>query len=524
MPRLSVHDLSSDFDSSMRELLSQLEKYQPALNFGVNGTPLQNTLNYLQSLGARGVLVQKDAQDPDFLAEHSAYYTKWTYKIQRFCDRLHFFSEPPSNRDALEALDGYRDSDYLGFITLRPIAMSPVGATILRSNQCDDASFIKVKDCFEVHLAGRKFEVHGTPFMQQDNAVGACAQTSVWMALRSLRSKEGRSAFNPAEITNAATRFFAQSRTLPNRSGLSSHQIADVLRVAGYATHLLHFEKPSDAAKLVDMRTTLYPYIESGIPVLLGVVPSNGAAHAILLIGHKWNSTPSEDIQTLTPVDEGSVQIQFIDSATWAYPFVCHNDNTGPYLDISDNSNVSHPYSISQVQMAIPFLGDDIFIDASEARLAIDLLIRYFLPQVIRASEDTRQGKDRGELGPIKIVNRLFLCERKHFRAHVRESAMSDSLKRYYREKWLPRYFWLMELNSFDNYGTPQADNLPTRLGEVILDASSEFLECPFLSIYFSPQMVEGLVGGILFDRNAFNGDVEVLSVPDGHNPSPLGV
>ena len=35
--------------------------------------PIANTINHLQALGVRCVLLQANVQDPDFLAEHAAY-------------------------------------------------------------------------------------------------------------------------------------------------------------------------------------------------------------------------------------------------------------------------------------------------------------------------------------------------------------------------------------------------------------------------------------------------------------------
>jgi len=141
------------------------------------------------------------------MAEHSAYYSRWTTSVSRYCERLHFFRVPPASDDPLALIDRVAAEDYLGFITLRPISMSPVAASILVPPGGATPCYFLSQDEFQVNIAGRSFSVHGTPFLQQDNAVGACAQASIWMALRTMRKKEGQAAYSPAQITTAATRF-----------------------------------------------------------------------------------------------------------------------------------------------------------------------------------------------------------------------------------------------------------------------------------------------------------------------------
>jgi hypothetical protein len=145
----------------------------------------------------------------------------------------------------LQYLDGHDTAaSYLGFVTLRPVAATPVGASILRIPA--DVGFIRCADEFPVNLAGHKLELTGVPFMQQDNAVGTCAQASIWMALRTMRKREGDRAHDPAQITGAATRYSISGRILPNRKGLTQPQVVEAIRAAGYSPHPIHFALGGD--------------------------------------------------------------------------------------------------------------------------------------------------------------------------------------------------------------------------------------------------------------------------------------
>lgn len=63
-----------------------------------------------------------------------------------------------------------------------------IGASILLPSHDDD---VTCHEQFPVHIAGRAFWVSGTPYLQQDNAVGACAQASIWIALRTQMKRVG---------------------------------------------------------------------------------------------------------------------------------------------------------------------------------------------------------------------------------------------------------------------------------------------------------------------------------------------
>lgn len=302
MDRFELAKLNQGGIDELIELVSKhiktggFEKHLPRY------APLANVIHHISSLKPFTVIIQKDVQDPDFISEHQAFYSKWSYKVPRYCTRLHFFNKSSDCEDPLDVIDDmsrHRDC-YLGFITFRPIRISPVGATIIRPPLNKNECFILSKDKFVVNLAGQTFVFEGTPFMQQDNAVGACAQASIWMALRTLKRREGNLAYSPAEITNAATQFLVRGRVLPNKDGLVVEQITEALRTAGYAPHMIplkEIDQHPDEEVVEEAKSALYPYIESGIPILLILYPREKDGHAVLLIGHGWDQAPGKYIK-----------------------------------------------------------------------------------------------------------------------------------------------------------------------------------------------------------------------------------
>lgn len=505
-PRLEIHKINISSPDSLDELLNIVIKLLITPRRNPQLIPLINTIKHAHALDPQCLIVQKNVQDPDFLAEHAAYYSQWTTSVPRYCYRLHFFKMFPENEEnvlaIIDQLAIEKDS-YLGFVTLRPISVSPVAATILKPLP---GHFVISRDDFSVNLTGQKFSLAGTPFLQQDNAVGACAQASIWMALRTLRRREGLAPFSPSQITSAATRFLVQGRTLPNRTGLSLEQIFEAIRTAGYSTNVISLRNNNENAtpqSLIISKIKLYPYIESGIPVLVVLFPKDQSGHAVLLIGHGWTRNPNTQNTIPKPALDSENNIEIIDASAWASPFYIHNDNTGPYLPLEDTT--TDTYSLSDAVMAIPFLPLDIFINADEARETCLDLLRSVLNDIWEDDETNQP--------PIKVVIRLYLIDRSHFRECVLHNNMSTDVKSYYRLKWLPKKFWLMELNALPNYEA-SPEGTATRMGEILLDPSSEPEDCAFLSIHLSKHLLPSTYqNGVIFDRDAFNGDISCENV-----------
>jgi len=499
-PRLTLHCL----DQGMTSVAGLFEQAMEGL------APLENPqltviCTDLVAKGVSAAVWQRNVQDPDFLAEHAAYYAKWSFKVPRFCHRLHFFAMAPCADDVLEALAGWSESAdaYLGFVTLRPVTQCPVGATFLRRPHVSEQRYVHAHDRFPVHLAGYRFDVEATPFMQQDNAVGACAQAAVWMGLRTLRWREGRSALNPAQITSTATRYVVNGRTLPNRQGLRLDQITEVIRFAGYSPHLIELrssesikKEPFAGQQEAEVYRQLYPYVESGIPVILALL-APGGGHAVLVIGHQWcgEALPPEP-QCFAKNHQG---IEFVDASAWVRPFVIHNDNSGPYLPLPSQS-VANAYALQQAAWAIPLLSADILVDAEEAQTAcLHLATQCF-------------GQDLFQW-PRRVVTRTRLMMRSRFREERLESAETEALRRYYQAKWLPSYLWTTEFYDVSGYVDAPC-NSATKLAEVLLEPNADPKDGHFLAAVAQTTLLPtDVTTPLVFDREPFAGEVKAFLV-----------
>lgn len=447
--------------------------------------PLHSCSALALRLGAVAAIIQRRVQDPDFLAEYNTYYSRQFADVTRYCARVHFFSTPP--KDGQSVLQ-YLDQDdtaasYLGFVTLRPVAGTPVGASILRTPV--DTGFIRCADDFPVHLAGHELDLNGVPFMQQDNAVGACAQASIWMALRTMRRREGDRAHDPAQITGAATRYSISGRILPNRKGLTQPQVVEAIRAAGYSPHPIHFALGGnftlgsrlDADQLSNARRVLHAYVESGIPVLLILYPSSGG-HAVVIIGHTFSTTPVHTDELAFSLRAGAVRIAH--AVSWVPEFVIHNDNSGPYLPLRQETNGS-TYALDQTYAAIPLLPADVFVSGEEALQFATTLWQDILEELT----DSMNYQEAADLCDQFVV-RLLLLEKRKIRSWAANSTVAPEVREHLRLGDLPRRVWVLELHLKDNYGAHANEKSESLVGFILLDSTSDAASTAMLFIYLN--------------------------------------
>ncbi|HJV72733.1 MAG TPA: C39 family peptidase [Noviherbaspirillum sp.] len=470
--------------------------------------PLFNACHILAAAGAVAVVVQTRVLDQDFLAEFSAYYSRQFSSVSRYCTRMHFFASPTQGEvDTLRYLDNVPKGSYLGFITLRPVIKSPLGASIIACSAA--GAFVRCVDQFPVNIGGAEFTVVGTPFMQQDNAVGACAQASIWMALRTLRKREGDRAYDPAQITDAATKYFVSGRVRPNRQGLTQQQIVEAIRAAGYSPHTIplgtwHGKRGQMSEfEIMDSMRTLHAYIESDIPVILILFPKSGG-HAVVAIGHTW----SKEEAARNPVCiklQGETVLEFRHAASWVPSFVIHNDNAGPYRQLQ--KTYVDDYALEHAAFAIPLLPVDVFMSGEEAMtVATEVLASVF--QGFKEAG----AKTEAELQAIakSLVLRLRLVEKRKLRRWAASEKMVPELSQALRMMEMPKRVWALEIHQADEYGKhDHGAMLPTLVGLILVDPTADIIPMSTLLMHLNLPALFGLRFGVLMTWDIETGNAK---------------
>lgn len=489
------------------EYLKELTGKDPSTS-PLTQKPLRDCCTLLQGANAVTIVVQRRVLDPDFLAEYGAYYSRQFSVVEKYCTRLHFFSTPcVDGETVLNYLDRVTSEPYLGFLTLRPVIKSPVGASIIQSSAV--AGFIRSKDKFPVHISGKEFSVTGTPFMQQDNAVGACAQAAIWMSLRTLRKREGDRAHDPAQITDAATKYFVNGRVRPNRQGLTLQQMVEAIRAAGYSPHAIPIgdswhsqgQGQMTPGQVEEAMRTIHPYIESEIPVILILFPPSGG-HAIVLIGHTWDAN-SQAMRTVQVECPNGFRIAFNHAASWVPTLIVHNDNAGPYKELLGVA--AGDYTLQYGAYAIPLLPADVFMSAEEAlTLPLEILGDIF---GVWGDGGTSEADLQAQAAQLTI--RLSLVEKRKLRKWATSEAMAPELKEQLRLMDLPKRLWVFELHQTAGYGGHEYTSAATLVGLVLIDSTGDVLASSVLLMHLNlPAMMPaaGIQHGVVLTWDAKTG------------------
>lgn len=477
--RYRVIDFASIADETelLRAIVPPASPMQAlALIFAQPLTPFKNVFLHLRKIGAQTLLVQESVRDPDFLAEHEAFYSKQHRVISRLCLRLHTFAAavpvPPAGeaidaRGVLEFLDALAEPNrYLGFVTIRPLRHAPIGASILLPAHPGD---VTCHESFPVHIAGKDFQICGTPYLQQDNAVGACAQASIWIALRTQMKRVGNTAYNPADLTRAATRYMALDRVFPGRQGLIIEQMLEAIRSSGHdpLTLTCDVTPPNVTTTAAQVIEQVLPYVESGLPVIATLFPPGGG-HAVVCIGRQLAAHPISDTgRVMAPLG-----IEYRVASAWVQALVIHNDNTGPYLPLESGDAHGAAYCLEHAKNLIVPLPEAVHMTAKEAEQSALKALAFTC--ILLSQYDTSKPMRLTPEG--EIVLRTFLVRRHAFRRWaLQDEELDPALRDLYRTMEMPRLAWFVELHAKSLFD-PRNPNNCSRIGEIVLDASADTL------------------------------------------------
>lgn len=283
-------------------------------------------------MACRSMLIEDPYTDRHYLKEYQDYYATTLRPPPSKTTRIHFFSldlddqvfaawaEQSADPSGFEALRAEIQKAYLGFAVVRPIPSAPIGRTLLKAwRDEEDRQFGPPPVPHRVHLFGLTLKVHGIPFHQQDQAVGACATAAIWCALSAVMRRDGVRAATPSAITAMANERSPEHRAFPAVAGLTRQQMIGAISAVQYSPDVI---KPSTKDPWL-FHLILKAYVRSGIPVVLQLLDDDvDEGHAVTVVGYR-EADENFSIQTAHP----SYQLN---SRRLSRVYV-HDDRLGPY-------------------------------------------------------------------------------------------------------------------------------------------------------------------------------------------------
>jgi hypothetical protein len=447
------------------------------------GKPLKRILQLVQLHDCQTILVENNYECFGFKAEHEAHYKKLFKSYPRAATRLHFFSAKIEQKD-LSSLKEFNGS-YIGFSVLRPLPSQRVIFSIIRPLKDQNSppkSFFLSKHVYAVNLNGNSLTVEGFPFMQQDGRLDSCAHVAISSALNHFPLKDGGKLPSIGDIVEAAAQVPHTARGIPTE-GLSVPQICHVLRKFDRSPLVYEFGKDMPAPYTAER--VIYHYLESGIPVIIGIKTA-GSGHALVVVGHSfepdtWWALAGTDYYQGKPSG-----IKYHCSTTWIQNFIIQDDNYGPYLTIPRD----YVWAMAdQSLVVIVPLPKDVMVKGEDAeyyayRMLSDKIILRRFP---------KEGDTRfvdifvRHLETDQLVLRTYLQERNEFKQKVKDDKdLSPQLSRFYQDLAMPEHIWITEVSIPELFCQQRLC-----FGEVITDSTTDLkMEHGFLSIHLPRLLV----------------------------------
>ena len=449
---------------------------------------VQNTVRHLRVLDAKSYVIEKPYIDRDYSADYVYFYARTFRAHERYCERIHFFSEDispvlgrPLSTTRLGRIEEFARTTYCGFCVVRPLAAAPIGRSVLKGRLRDGFDMEATVTCraeFDAHMLGVRLAVTGTAFLQQDSRVGACAQVAIWAGMRHMYARHNYNWVSVADITRFAQPATAREAvSLPGASALlESNSMVRAITKGGYQP--LCFRQ-------VNFHKAILPYVESGIPVILGLKLNGTIGHAITVVGRVFAKQKHATNN----------------AADYIPAYIVHDDQSGPYRWLPKDDTSSKEFSFTDdtikrdtrngpielnmrdhAVFAVALMSPRVFSTAAAAELSawdrIDTVlhdmrdIRRLLKKYRLPINDDRLDELESAHQARQIVLRTYLTSAAGYRRPLAEGSAADELKDALLDLHLPHFTWITEISTVDSYNQ-FSPRLRRIYGHTILDATS---------------------------------------------------
>lgn len=474
---------------------------------GDNLPVVRGVIRHLRILEVVCYVVESRYIDRDYSADYLRFYAQTFRSYERHCRRVHFFAADiseslarPRTQNRIESFQELAGAGYRGFCVVRPLASAPIGRTVLAAGcrePFDTEAIVTCRAGHDANLFGIDLQVTGTAFLQQDARVGACAQVAVWAGIRHMHARYGYNWVSVADITRlAAPTTASEATSLPAGSDfLTSERMIRAIDEIGFQPLCFRGRNLIGEAIL--------PYVESGIPVIVGLSNGGALGHAVTVVGRVFSklSTPKN-----TAIDYVSA-------------YIVHDDQAGPYMLTPTKSGlaanklfkaedfISHALNGQMTDLnmhdhavfAVALMPRKVFSTAQSAEFTARNRIDAILNMMSRVRQDLAAKQvsvnDRlmDELETAysadEVVLRTYLTSAAGYRRHIARGTASEQLKDVLLSLHLPHFTWVTEISTTGSYNQ-QSPGLRRIYGHAVVDATSTGKDKSGLLILHLPGIV----------------------------------
>lgn len=411
--------------------------------------------------------------DRSFRDTYYMYFSNQHFQIERHSRRLSLFLGAYNRRKFLgrgESICCELEKNFVGCFVINPLIVGSIGRTLIDPKfalqDTDMPAYMRLST-FSVHIYGRTLNVRAFPYRMQDQETMCCAEVTLLNLLEYYsNSYSDYKAVLPNEIIEKE-REFGFERVLPSR-GITYPVLTKVLSEFGFSPRLYHISAIDDfeyspVRRKDELRRWLHYYIESGIPVAIGLgsIEPGESGHSMVCIGH---GKAKEQLKKLAYKNrwiswENKDQAHpIINSADFYDDYVVVDDNQ-PIYQVRNFQDLSVYPNMRVENLAVP-LYKRMFLDAPDAISTIRSVLN---DERLGLNAWANDFLDKGE----SVVVRMFMASSRSYKAFRMRTLSALAVKELYTLIAMPRFIWVCELYRVGDYDKLMA------FGEIVIDATS---------------------------------------------------
>jgi hypothetical protein len=235
-----------------------------------------------------------------------------------------------------------------------------------------------------------------------------------------------------------------------------------------------------------DMGATILPYVESGLPVILGLRHKDALGHAVTVVGRVF-------ARQANPTNK---------AADYIPAFIAHDDQAGPYMLVPSNKSAAGTFKLDPNQLIRHnFHGMSVDLNVKDNGVFAVALMPARAFSTAKAAEVTARARINAALSDMprirsvlakkgldvnvrlmtelldahqqnEIVLRTYLTSASGYRRHMAIGTACNELKDELLRIHLPHFTWVTEISTVGSYN--QASPGMRRIyGHSVLDATS---------------------------------------------------
>lgn len=395
-----------------------------------------------------------------------SYYTHYSgkhFEYSRYCKRIFIFEGNVISHFDCEISDISTETLeklFIGCVVLRPLEFGKIGKTLLNPVYFDNLknTYIRYAE-YDVTMFGKRLKIKAFPYSMQDEEITSCAEITIINLLDYFSKKYAEYKYLlPSDIVAIALRN-SYERKLPTK-GLDYQLISKVFMEAGFYPILYNATRMTDSSKF---KRILHYYIESGIPIAVGVDVNADLRHSIICIGHSKIDKSRIGTKQYSIQDEydKNHRLWIIDSADAVVQYIVMDDNVKPYSKYEWIEGIVDKFGPYTPENILVPLYKRMFLEASDA---------YDICTSVLVDHDFGIQRVISNVGTIDnpFVIRLFMASARGLKKDRIEnfSEKNTQIREYYINTPFPRFVWVCELYLTNDY--------PNKcIGEIIIDATA---------------------------------------------------